>query len=65
MRSTTIPEVPSRILPGSAYKEENSAYCVAGPCAGRALTPVPLEVKDGFVLLADGVDIEALAGTAP
>jgi len=26
---------------------------------------VPLEVKDGFVLLADGVDIEALAGTAP
>jgi len=48
-----------------ALFEKSTGYCVAGPCAGRALTPVPLEVKDGFVLLADGVDIEALAGTAP
>jgi nitrite reductase/ring-hydroxylating ferredoxin subunit len=48
-----------------ALFEKSSGYCVAGPCAGRALTPVPLEVKGGFVLLADGVDIEALADTAP
>jgi hypothetical protein len=31
----------------------------------RALTPVSLEVKCGFVLLADSVDIETLAGMAP
>jgi hypothetical protein len=34
---------------------------VAGPCPGRSLTPVPLEVKCGLVLLADSVDIETLA----
>jgi nitrite reductase/ring-hydroxylating ferredoxin subunit len=48
-----------------ALFEKSTGYCVAGPCAGRSLTPVPLEVKGGFVLLADSVDIEALAGTAP
>ena len=48
-----------------ALFEKATGYCVAGPCAGRSLTPVPLEVKGGFVLLADSVDIEALAGTAP
>lgn len=45
-----------------ALFEKSSGYCVAGPCAGRALTPVPLEVKCGFVLLAGNVDIETLAG---
>jgi nitrite reductase/ring-hydroxylating ferredoxin subunit len=48
-----------------ALFEKSTGYCVAGPCAGRSLTPVPLEVKGGLVLLADSVDIEALAGTAP
>jgi nitrite reductase/ring-hydroxylating ferredoxin subunit len=48
-----------------ALFEKSTGYCVAGPCAGRSLTPVPLEVKGGFVLLADSADIEALAGTAP
>jgi nitrite reductase/ring-hydroxylating ferredoxin subunit len=48
-----------------ALFEKSTGYCVAGPCAGRSLTPVPLEVKGGLVLLADGADIEALAGTAP
>jgi hypothetical protein len=38
---------------------------VAGPCAGRALTPVALEVQCGFVMLAGSVDIDALAGMAP
>jgi nitrite reductase/ring-hydroxylating ferredoxin subunit len=48
-----------------ALFEKSTGYCVAGPCAGRSLTPVALEVKCGFVLLADSVDVEMLAGTAP
>ena len=48
-----------------ALFEKSTGYCVAGPCAGRSLTPVPLEVKCGFVLLAGAVDIETLAGNAP
>jgi nitrite reductase/ring-hydroxylating ferredoxin subunit len=47
-----------------ALFEKGSGYCVAGPCAGRSLTPVPLQVQSGLVLLADGVDVEALAGAA-
>ena len=48
-----------------ALFEKSTGYCVAGPCAGRWLTPEPLEMKCGFVLLADSVDIEALTGTGP
>ncbi len=48
-----------------ALFEKTTGYCVAGPCAGRSLTPVPLQVRCGFVLLADSVDVEALAGAAP
>jgi nitrite reductase/ring-hydroxylating ferredoxin subunit len=48
-----------------ALFEKATGYCVAGPCAGRSLTPVPLQVKCGFVWLAEGVDIDALAGTGP
>lgn len=43
-----------------ALFEKLTGYCVAGPCAGRSLTPVPLEVVSGYVMLADGVDIAAL-----
>lgn len=43
-----------------ALFEKVSGYCVAGPCAGRSLTPVALEVRSGFVLLADSVDVSAL-----
>jgi nitrite reductase/ring-hydroxylating ferredoxin subunit len=46
-----------------AMFEKASGYCVAGPCAGRALTPVALEVRSGFVLLADSVDVSALGAT--
>ena len=35
-----------------ALFEKSTGLCVAGPCAGRALTPLPLEVRDGWVLLA-------------
>lgn len=47
-----------------ALFEKLTGFCVAGPCAGRALTPVPLEVRSGFVMVADGVDIAALAEEA-
>ena len=44
-----------------ALFEKGSGYCLAGPCAGRSLTPIALEVRDGFVLVADSVDVNALA----
>ena len=44
-----------------ALFEKVSGYCVAGPCAGRSLTTVPLQVRCGFVLLADAVDVDVLA----
>jgi len=44
-----------------ALFEKASGYCVAGPCMGRALTPLALQVKCGLVLLDDSVDVEALA----
>jgi nitrite reductase/ring-hydroxylating ferredoxin subunit len=44
-----------------ALFEKASGYCVAGPCAGRALTPIALEIRCGFVLLADSVDVNALS----
>jgi nitrite reductase/ring-hydroxylating ferredoxin subunit len=47
-----------------ALFEKLTGYCVAGPCAGRSLTPVPLAVRSGFVMVADGVDIAALAAEA-
>jgi len=43
-----------------AVFEKGSGYCVAGPCAGRSLTGIALEVHSGFVLLADSVDVGAL-----
>ena len=46
-----------------ALFEKQTGYCVAGPCAGRSLRRVPLEVQAGFVMLADGVDVAALAET--
>jgi naringenin degradation protein FdeD len=48
-----------------ALFEKSTGYCVSGPCARRTLTPVPLEVQCGFVLLTDSVDIDALAALSP
>jgi naringenin degradation protein FdeD len=39
-----------------ALFEKATGYCVAGPCAGKSLTPLPLEVRAGYVLLADDVE---------
>ncbi len=47
-----------------ALFEKQTGYCVAGPCPGRSLRAVPLEVQAGFVMLADGVDVAALAEAA-
>ena len=47
-----------------ALFEKGTGYCVAGPCAGRSLTPLPLEVRCGFVLLADSMDAAALGAAA-
>jgi nitrite reductase/ring-hydroxylating ferredoxin subunit len=44
-----------------ALFEKEGGFCVAGPCAGASLTPIELQVKSGYVLLADGVDVNALA----
>jgi nitrite reductase/ring-hydroxylating ferredoxin subunit len=35
-----------------ALFEKLTGYCVAGPCAGQSLRTVPLEVTDGYVMLA-------------
>ena len=48
-----------------ALFEKASGLCVAGPCAGRALTPIALQVRCGFVLLDDNVDGEALGRATP
>ena len=40
-----------------ALFEKQTGYCVAGPCAGANLRPVPLTVEAGFVMLADSVDV--------
>jgi len=48
-----------------ALFEKASGQCVAGPCVGRSLVPVLLEVRQGCVLLADEVDIQALGASVP
>jgi nitrite reductase/ring-hydroxylating ferredoxin subunit len=47
-----------------ALFEKSTGLCVGGPCVGRSLTPVPLEIRNGCVLIAEAVDISAL-GVAP
>ena len=39
-----------------ALFEKSTGLCLAGPCAGRALTRVPLKLESGLVMLADEVD---------
>lgn len=47
-----------------ALFEKGDGLCLAGPCCGKSLTRVPLEVRCGFVMLADDVDAGALAAEA-
>ncbi|MCB1625323.1 MAG: Rieske 2Fe-2S domain-containing protein [Pseudomonadales bacterium] len=44
-----------------ALFEKATGLCVAGPCAGRALTPVQVVVLDGYVLLDASVEPTLLA----
>lgn len=39
----------------------DAGLCIAGPCTGQSLTPIPIELVDEYVLLAEGVDPIALA----
>lgn len=45
---------------GALFARDNG-LCIAGPCQGQSLTPIPIEVMAGFVLLPDGVDVDRLA----
>jgi nitrite reductase/ring-hydroxylating ferredoxin subunit len=40
-----------------ALFEKSTGYCIAGPCAGQRLSPLPLKIESGFVMLADDVDV--------
>ena len=44
-----------------ALFEKDAGLCLAGPCAGQRLRPVPLEVIGDIVLIAAGADLAALA----
>ena len=39
---------------GALFRIEDGA-CIAGPCPGARLTPVPIEVRDGFVVVGPEV----------
>lgn len=43
-----------------AIFEKGSGLCVVGPCAGRKLVSVAVEVVAGLVMLGEGVDAAAL-----
>jgi nitrite reductase/ring-hydroxylating ferredoxin subunit len=47
-----------------ALFEKSTGLCVAGPCAGRTLTPLALEVRAGLVLLAPQVELSGPAEEA-
>lgn len=44
-----------------ALFEKEGGQCIAGPCAGQALRAIPVEIRDGLVLLGPQADLEALA----
>lgn len=43
-----------------ALFEKDAGLCVAGPCSGQRLRPVPLEVIGNVVLVAASADLAAL-----
>ena len=48
-----------------ALFEKSTGLCVAGPCAGRALVRLALEVRQGLVLLAPEVALSGPPEEAP
>lgn len=53
----------SLILCGShgALFARDDGLCIAGPCQGQKLKPIPVEIVSGHVMLGDGVDVDRLA----
>jgi nitrite reductase/ring-hydroxylating ferredoxin subunit len=45
---------------GALFARDNG-LCIAGPCQGQRLTMIPVDVVSGYVLLAEGVDVDRLA----
>jgi nitrite reductase/ring-hydroxylating ferredoxin subunit len=43
---------------GAMY-DVGSGECIAGPCAGRGLKPLPLRLEAGLVLLSEEVALES------
>jgi nitrite reductase/ring-hydroxylating ferredoxin subunit len=43
-----------------AIFDKMTGLCLVGPCPGRSLTPVPVRIEAGHVMLADDVDPAAL-----
>jgi nitrite reductase/ring-hydroxylating ferredoxin subunit len=43
-----------------ALFEKDSGLCVSGPCLGRYLTGLPVQIHGGDVLLAAGTNLSAL-----
>jgi nitrite reductase/ring-hydroxylating ferredoxin subunit len=48
-----------------ALFEKSTGLCVAGPCAGRSLVPLALEVRGELVLLAPEVELSGPPEAAP
>lgn len=44
-----------------ALFEKSTGYCISGPCSGLSLERVPVQVAAGCVMLAENVDVAALA----
>ena len=44
-----------------ALFEKDAGRCLAGPCAGERLRPIPLQLMGDFVLIAADADLAALA----
>jgi nitrite reductase/ring-hydroxylating ferredoxin subunit len=45
------------VMHGALFEIDNG-HCVAGPCAGLALQPLAVRVRDGCVVLEDSVALE-------
>ncbi len=45
------------VMHGALFEIESGA-CVSGPCAGKALRPLPVRVERGYVMLEEGVPLE-------
>lgn len=48
-----------------ALFDKESGLCLAGPCPGRSLAPIPLVVVGGLVLLAPDAELTLPSGAQP